>query len=245
MANLKNDLEEGCLEAESSTSVQDTHSLKSGSSDDASLRSRTSLKQHLQQYLRSTPCQILLVGLVIVDTLLVITELMLDLAIRDSESPLPFLFHALSLSVMVLFVVEIGLKLYAYQLDFFTHKGDVFDAVVVIVCFCLDAVYLHSHDAHAGAGFMIVLRLWRVVHIQRAMVAQIKKVGDKKVQREREMRFQVEQEMEKYREHNYTQEAYIKHLQELLMENNISFKDEYRSPLNAENTPDSAEVTPQ
>lgn len=67
-----------------------------------------------------------------------------------------------------------------------------------------------------------------------AMVAQIKKVGDKKVQREREMRFQVEQEMEKYREHNYTQEAYIKHLQELLRENNISFKDEYQSPLNAE-----------
>lgn len=58
MANSKSDLEEGCLEAESSTSVQDTHSLKSGSSDDTSLRSRTSLKQHLQQYLRSTPCQV-------------------------------------------------------------------------------------------------------------------------------------------------------------------------------------------
>lgn len=46
-------------------------------------------------------------------------------------------------------------------------QGDVFDAAVVIVCLGLDAAYLHSHDAHAGAGFMIVLRLWRVVHIQR------------------------------------------------------------------------------
>lgn len=67
-------------------------------------------------------CQVLLVGLVVVDTLLVITELMLDMGLKDPESPLPFLFHALSLSVMSLFVVEIGLKLYAYQLDFFTHK---------------------------------------------------------------------------------------------------------------------------
>lgn len=46
-------------------------------------------------------------------------------------------------------------------------QGDVFDAAVVIVCLCLDAAYLHSHDAHAGTGFVIVLRLWRVVHIQR------------------------------------------------------------------------------
>lgn len=46
-------------------------------------------------------------------------------------------------------------------------QGDVFDAVVVVMCFTLDAVYLHSHDAHIGTGFLIVLRLWRVVHIQR------------------------------------------------------------------------------
>lgn len=55
-------------------------------------------------------------------------------------------------------------------------QGDVFDAVVVIVCFCLDAVYLHSHDAHAGAGFMIVLRLWRVVHIQRGKFYLLKEI---------------------------------------------------------------------
>lgn len=66
--------------------------------------------------------QVLLVGLVIVDTLLVITELMLDLALKDPESPLPFVFHALSLSVMSIFMVEIALKIYAYQLEFFTHK---------------------------------------------------------------------------------------------------------------------------
>ncbi|XP_045139297.1 voltage-gated hydrogen channel 1-like isoform X2 [Portunus trituberculatus] len=229
MENMKNEVEEGCLVAGNSPEVHETLSLKSASSDDESLRSRTSIKQHLQQYLRSTPCQVLLVGLVIVDTLLVITELMLDLALKDPESPLPFVFHALSLSVMSIFMVEIGLKIYAYQLEFFTHKGDVFDAVVVIVCFCLDAVYLHSHDAHAGAGFMIVLRLWRVVHIQRAIVSQIKSSGDKKLVQEKEKRYRVEQEIERWRTTGCAQEAYIKYLQEILKKNSISYT-EYRSP---------------
>lgn len=63
------------------------------------------------------------------------------------------------------------------------------------------------------------------------MVSQIKKAGDKKVLKEREMRFQVEQEIEKYRAHTSAQEAYIQHLQELLSNNHISYKEEYRSAL--------------
>lgn len=62
------------------------------------------------------------------------------------------------------------------------------------------------------------------------MVSQIKKAGDKKVLRERELRFQVEQEVEHYRAHSSVQEAYIKHLQELLREHHISYKDNYKSP---------------
>ncbi|KAG0730400.1 Voltage-gated hydrogen channel 1 [Chionoecetes opilio] len=169
---------------------------------------------------------------------------MLDLGLKDPDSPLPFLFHALSLSVMCLFVVEIALKIYAYQLEFFTHKGDVFDAVVVIVCFCLDAAYLHSHDAHAGTGFLIVLRLWRVMHIQRALISQIKIAGAKKLEQEKEKRHQAEQEIERYRAHIYAKEAYIKLLQELLRKNDISYI-EYRNPSDSTSIQLSAEVTPE
>lgn len=59
MENTKNELEGGCLAVVNSPEVHETLSIKSGSSDDESLRSRTSVKQHLQQYLRSTPCQVL------------------------------------------------------------------------------------------------------------------------------------------------------------------------------------------
>ena len=46
----------------------------------------------------------------------------------------------------------------------------MFDSIVVIIAICLDAVYLHSHDAHSGVGLIIVLRLWRVACIQNGRV---------------------------------------------------------------------------
>lgn len=77
---------------------------------------------------------------------------------------------------------------------------------------------------------LVTISYWFLSIQFSALVSQIKKAGDKKVQREREMRFQVEEEIEKYRTHSFAQEAYIKHLQELLRENHITYKDEYRSP---------------
>lgn len=42
----------------------------------------------------------------------------------------------------------------------------MFDAIVVLVALCLDAVYLHADDARIGTGLIIILRIWRVVRIQ-------------------------------------------------------------------------------
>ena len=58
MENIKDGLEEGCLEAGSTSEDHDTHSLKSGSSDDEFLRSNISIRQHLLRYLQSTLCQV-------------------------------------------------------------------------------------------------------------------------------------------------------------------------------------------
>ncbi|XP_071515772.1 voltage-gated hydrogen channel 1-like [Panulirus ornatus] len=209
--------------------LQDTLSLDSTSSDGIALRSRTSVRQQLQHFIRSTRCQVLVVALVVVDTMLVITELLLDLEMNGASSSIPFVLHTLSLSVLALFIVETGLKIYAYQFDFFTHKGDVFDAIVVIVALFLDAVYLHSHDAHTGVGLIIVLRLWRVVHIQNAMVIKVKRAGEKRLLEEQQNRYLAEQEVERYRTYSYAQDVYIKTLQDLLRRNGISYQEECRS----------------
>lgn len=66
--------------------------------------------------------QVVVVVLVVLDTLLVITELLLDLDLEGNPSPAPFILHTLSLSILALFLLEIILKIYAYRFDFFTHK---------------------------------------------------------------------------------------------------------------------------
>ena len=62
-------------------------------------------------------------------------------------------------------MVELAGKLYAYQLEFFQHKFEVFDGVVVVVSFVLDIVFISNEDAFDGVGFLILLRLWRVARI--------------------------------------------------------------------------------
>ena len=62
-------------------------------------------------------------------------------------------------------MVELAGKLYAYRLEFFRHKFEVFDAVVVVVSFVLDVVYVSSEGAFDGMGLLILLRLWRVARI--------------------------------------------------------------------------------
>ncbi|XP_045617956.1 voltage-gated hydrogen channel 1 [Procambarus clarkii] len=220
---------EGGTEDNVPRGLQDTHSLDSMSSDGIALRSRTSVRQQLQHFIRSTRCQVLVVALVVVDTMLVITELLLDLEMNGTPSSIPFFLHTLSLSVLALFIVEIGLKIYAYQFDFFTHKGDVFDAIVVIVALCLDGVYLHAHDAHTGVGLIIVLRLWRVARIQNAMVLQVKRAGEKRLFEEQQNRYLAEQEVARYRTYSYAQDVYIKTLQDLLRRNGISYQEECRN----------------
>lgn len=75
--------------------------------------------------------------MVVVDTVLVVCELLLDLGKcpqndqkeqkeeqeQEQEEPLvPLILHCLSLAVLSLFLLELFLKLFAFRLQFFSHK---------------------------------------------------------------------------------------------------------------------------
>lgn len=75
------------------------------------------------------------------------------------------MFHYLSLALLTFFMVELAGKLFAYRLEFFYHKFEVFDGLVVIVSFVLDIVFIFHEDAFDGMGLLILLRLWRVARI--------------------------------------------------------------------------------
>lgn len=74
-------------------------------------------------------------------------------------------FHYLSLALLTFFLVELVGKLFAYRLEFFQHRFEVFDGLVVVVSFVLDIAFIFHEDAFDGLGLLILLRLWRVARI--------------------------------------------------------------------------------
>ncbi|XP_042865254.1 voltage-gated hydrogen channel 1-like [Penaeus japonicus] len=191
----------------------------SSSSDATDLKPVLDGRERLRQVMTSTAFQWTVVALVLLDSALVIGELLLDLGSHGTHTLAPLILHILSLTLLSIFTLEIALKLYAYQLEFFTHKAEVFDAIVVLVALCLDAVYLHADDARTGTGLIIILRMWRVVRIQNAMMLQVRHVADKKLAEERQRRLAVEEEHRRLLE-------YAASLKEKLKEHSIEFEED-------------------
>ncbi|KAJ8414735.1 hypothetical protein AAFF_G00022580 [Aldrovandia affinis] len=132
--------------------------------------------------------QITVVCLVILDAVFVLVELLMDLSIikPDHRRIAPQVLHLLSLSLLTIFMLELVGKVYAYRLEFFRYKFEVFDGAVVIVSFVLDIVYISHKDAFIAAGLLILLRLWRVLRIINGVLTSVKKQSNLKIQRLKE-----------------------------------------------------------
>ena len=73
--------------------------------------------------------------------------------------------HYISIGILSIFMIEIAVKIFAFRLDFFKSKMEVFDAIIVVVSFVLDIVYASAEGVESAVGLIIILRLWRVTRI--------------------------------------------------------------------------------
>ncbi|XP_072103662.1 voltage-gated hydrogen channel 1 [Mobula birostris] len=151
--------------------------------DEESVPSKfSSLRDVLKWLFNCKKFQIAVVCLVILDALFVLCELLIDLSIveADKEKIAPQVFHYLSITILTVFILELAAKLYAFRLEFFWHKFEVLDGVIVIISFILDIVYISREDAFDGLGLLILLRLWRVARIINGIFLTLKSRQKKK-----------------------------------------------------------------
>lgn len=159
---LQDDLEK-VIEKEDSNS-----SITTDSDDKQEFRN---LRDRLVYILHTNKFHIIVVALVVLDSLLVIAELLLDMNIiqvsehKGDGDLAPRILHYSSLAILSVFIVEIFVKLYAFRLSFFRHKMELFDAFIVIISFVLDIIFRNKEGPESGAGLLVVLRLWRVTRI--------------------------------------------------------------------------------
>lgn len=221
---LQDDLEKAIEKDDSSSSI-------TTDSDDSRQDYRT-CRGKMKHMFHTNKFQIAIVCFVILDCLLVITELLLDLEVFPKEanhSLAPHILHYASLGILGLFLLEILVRLIVFRLEFFKHKMELFDAFIVIVSFVLDIIFRNNEGPESGIGLLIVLRLWRVTRILNGIILSVKKQADKKVVRERQLREACEQELMKYREYCSAQEKEIEMLRALLQKHGI--KDTVESQL--------------
>lgn len=148
--------------------------------------------------------QVLVVCLVILDAIFVLAELLIDLAVIKLEHGhiAPEVFHYLSLAILTFFMLELAGKLFAYHLEFFLHKFEVFDGFVVIVSFILDIVFIFHEDAFDGIGLLILLRLWRVARIINGILVSVKTRADQKIHKLKESYDHLVQRVTELQERN-------------------------------------------
>ncbi|XP_037599350.1 voltage-gated hydrogen channel 1 isoform X2 [Cebus imitator] len=121
----------------------------------------------LRKLFSSHRFQVIIICLVVLDALLVLAELILDLTITQphKNNNATRVFHYMSIAILGFFMMEIIFKLYVFRLEFFHHKFEILDAVVVVVSFVLDIVLLFREHDFEALGLLILLRLWRVARI--------------------------------------------------------------------------------
>lgn len=167
--------------------------------------------------------QIVIVCLVILDALFVLIEILLDLELlaEKVDHIIPEIFHYLSISVLSFFLVELVGKLYAFRLEFFHHKFEVFDAVIVIISFIIDIVFLTREDVFNAVGLLILLRLWRVARIVNGVILSVKSTAEEKVNKLKEKQDTLLARVSQLEQQCTQQEQEISRLQTLLQQNNI------------------------
>ena len=164
----------------------------------------------LQAKLHSHRFQMIIIGLVAIDFLIVLVQLLMDIqvikGVHHDHLAIQIL-HYTSIVILGLFLIEIVVKLYAFGLDFFHHKLEVFDAIVVIVSFALDIAYSGNMDAWDAIGLLVLLRLWRVVRIVNGIVLSVKIEMDEKMHHLKEEIVELKTQLEHYKNRCKEQEV--------------------------------------
>ncbi|NXU79020.1 HVCN1 protein, partial [Oreotrochilus melanogaster] len=186
-------------------------------------RSHISFQDMMKKLFSSHRFQILVVCLVVLDALLVLGELLMDLKIihPDKYNITPKVFHYLSLSILTIFLVEVGFKVFVYRWEFFHHKFEVLDGIVVIVSFILDVVLIFREHEFEAVGLLILLRLWRVARIINGIILSVKTRSEQQVSRLKQANLRLATKVEQLEHSCEEKEQEIERLNKILKQHGL------------------------
>lgn len=103
----------------------------------------------------------------------------------------PQAFQYMSFAILAFFMLEISFKIFVFRLEFFHHKFEILDAVVVVVSFVLDLILLLRNHHFEALGLLILLRLWRVARIINGIIISVKTRSERQILRLKQINLQL------------------------------------------------------
>ncbi|CAF1584685.1 unnamed protein product [Adineta ricciae] len=165
---------------------------------------KLSSQKLISRAIKSFYFHFLIIFLVVLDTALVVTEILLDSfnihyqckrqghrslirfeKINEEHTELAMeVAHYLSIGILVFFVVELIVRIFASGKGFWNirrRKMEYFDAFIVITSLAIDLTFLHGEERLVGKDKVLVLvfRLWRLVRIISTTLQQEQKHKDR------------------------------------------------------------------
>ncbi|XP_075836152.1 voltage-gated hydrogen channel 1 isoform X2 [Microtus pennsylvanicus] len=180
-------------------------------------------RNRLRKLFSSHRFQVVIICLVILDALLVLAELLLDLKIiePDGKDYVVKVFHYMSFAILVFFMLEISLKIFVFRLEFFHHKFEILDAIVVVVSFVLDLILLFKKHQFEALGLLILLRLWRVARIINGIIISVKTRSERQILRLKQINIQLATKIQHLEFSCSEKEQEIERLNKLLRQNGL------------------------
>ncbi|RNA12464.1 voltage-gated hydrogen channel 1 [Brachionus plicatilis] len=128
-----------------------------------------SIKEKIRKVLLSNYLHVAIVVLVILDSLCVTIELIIEAENKNNSHALHVaeeVFKYLGFGILCIFMVEIALKIIFVFNEFRHSKLEILDAIVVVISFIAEIVVLKHDDAiSAIVGLIAIFRFWRIIRI--------------------------------------------------------------------------------
>lgn len=121
----------------------------------------------------------IILGLVLLDTFVVIGEIMLESYSQQHPGKgidtAKHALHDISLGLLSIFVGEIPFRLIGLELEFFKDKFEVFDAFIVVLSFLI-SIFLTVGIIQEtnGVSLLVLLRLWRITRVANGIILTVK-----------------------------------------------------------------------
>lgn len=167
--------------------------------------------------------QVIIICLVVLDALLVLADLILDLKIieLDEKHYAVKVFRYLGFAILAFFMLEISFKVFVFRLEFFHHKFEILDAIVVVVSFVIDLILLLKNHHFEALGLLILLRLWRVARIINGIIISVKTRSERQILRLKQINFQLATKIQHLEFSCTEKEQEIERLSKLLRQNGL------------------------